>query len=122
MGGATSQLRSPSTPAEVTVLSAGNVFVDLSNYRAMVADQPTELTYLEFELLRLFVNRANRIIAYEELTRSLWGSSGRRERRRLAVMVCRLRVKLAASWPHRIETVRGRGYGLLQPFAIEQSS
>ena len=117
MGGTTSQRHRPSTPAEVTVLSVGNVALDVASYRAMVANQPTQLTYLEFELLRVLVNKANRIIAYEELTRTLWSSSGARERRRLAVMVCRLRAKLAASWPHKLETVRGRGYGLVQPFA-----
>jgi len=114
---AMSQVRVSSAPAEVTVLCAGNVALDVASYRAMVANQPTELTYLEFELLRLLVNNANRIIAYEDLTRTLWSSSGSRERRRLAVMVCRLRTKLAASRPHRLETVRGRGYGLVQPFA-----
>ena len=98
------------------MLSAGNVSVDLASYRATVASEPVELTYSEFELLRLLVGRADRIIGYEELARTLWSSSGRRERRHLAVMVCRLRAKLAASWPHRIETVRGRGYGLMQPF------
>ena len=117
MRGATSQLQSLSAPTGVTVFSAGNVSVNLASYRATVADEPVELTYLEFELLRLFVSQRDHILPYEELARALWGSTGRSERRHLGVVVCRLRAKLAASWPYRIETVRGRGYGLAQPVA-----
>lgn len=99
------------------MLSAGNVSVDVSGYRVTVGGQAVRLTYKEFELLRLFVSQRDRVLSYEELARALWGSTGRSERRRLGVVVCRLRAKLAASWPYRIETVQRRGYGLVQPVA-----
>lgn len=106
-------MKQPTSSAEAIVLLAGNVAIDAASYRVAVAGEPVALTYQEFELLRLFVSQPGRIIPYDMLAGTLWNSTGPKEVRRLGVTVCRLRVKLAASWPYRIETVRGRGYGLV---------
>jgi len=45
---------------------------------------------------------------------SLWGDASRRSLRHLNVLIHRLRGKLAGSPQFVIETVRGRGYGLLR--------
>ena len=113
MAGAVSQQQRPASSTEATVMSAGNVLVDAASYRVTVAGETVALTFQEFELLRLFVGQAHRIIPYDMLAGTLWNSTGRKEVRRLGVVVCRLRAKLAASWPYKIETVRGRGYGLV---------
>ena len=83
----------------------------------MVANALIDLTFQEFELLRMFVSQPDSVILYDELALALalWGSVGERTRLRLGVLLCRLRAKLAASHPYRFETVRGRGYGLLAP-------
>ena len=94
-------------------LVAGNIEMDLKTFRASVAGQPVGLSYQEFELLRYLVGSPDRVVSFAALGDFLWGAEGRRENRRLNVLVCRLRSKLTDSAPYRLATVRGRGYGLL---------
>jgi two-component system response regulator RegX3 len=102
----------PPPSDEAAILSAGSIHIDLALYQAFAAGRAVTLTYQEFELLRLLLAKPDRIIAYGELVQGLWGSASSGTRRRLGVVVCRLRAKLGAPWPYRIQTVRGRGYGL----------
>ena len=94
-------------------LVLGNVRVNWRTFGVMVRDKAVDLTFYEFELLRLLCREVDRIINYDALCEGLWHSMGQKERRRLSVAVCRLRGKLTASWPYRVETVRGRGYGFI---------
>jgi DNA-binding response OmpR family regulator len=98
---------------ELSRLTVGNIALDLSTYRVSVATRPASLSYQEFELLRLLAGSPDRVASFASLSNFLWGTQGQRENRRLNVLVCRLRGKLADSAPYRLETVRGRGYGLL---------
>ena len=91
----------------------GNVRVNLATFAVSVAGTSIELTYFEFELFRALCREANRVIFYDDLCEALWGTSGTAERRRLSVAIFRLRTKLSDSWPFRVETVRGRGYGFI---------
>jgi DNA-binding response OmpR family regulator len=95
------------------LIRAGNIVLNVANYRVSVAGKPVELTYSEFELLRLLAAKLDRVIDFRELTEALWRGQGHREVRRLNVLAFRLRTKLARSGPYEIETVRGRGYGLI---------
>jgi DNA-binding response OmpR family regulator len=97
-----------------TVVSVGNITVNLDSYRVAVDGDIVDLTYHEIELLHLLMENADRILSYDTLTRSIWGVSERFTTRHLNVLVHRLRTKLAGSKPYWIETVRGRGYGLLK--------
>jgi DNA-binding response OmpR family regulator len=94
-------------------LVLGNVKVNLRTFGVMVRDKAVSLTFHEFELLRLLASEVDRIVNYDALCQALWHSMGQKERRRLSVAICRLRAKLEASWPYRVETVRGRGYGFI---------
>ena len=94
-------------------LSVGNIELDLSTFRVSVGAQPANLSYQEFEMLRYLAGFPDRVASFAALSSFLWGTQGQRENRRLNVLVCRLRSKLAESAPYRLETVRGRGYGLL---------
>jgi DNA-binding response OmpR family regulator len=91
----------------------GNVRIDHRTFGVTVKDRAVYLTFFEFELLRTLCRQVDRIVNYDALCQALWHSEGPKERRRLNVAICRLRMKLAASWPYRVETVRGRGYGFL---------
>ena len=115
MVGVTSLFKEPLPQHEAKPLTVGNIVVDFGGFRVMVADALIDLTFQEFELLRIFVRQPDSVILYDELALALWGSAGDRKRLRLGVLLCRLRAKLAASHPYRFETVRGRGYGLLAP-------
>jgi DNA-binding response OmpR family regulator len=102
-----------------TVISIGNLSVNLDNYRVAISGDIVDLTYHEIELLHLFMENADRILSYEFLAQSIWGNAERVTTRHLNVLVHRLRNKLAGSNPYWIETVRGRGYGLLKAQGME---
>ena len=98
-----------------TVISISNLSLNLDNYRVSIGGDVIDLTYHEIELLHFFVENADRVVSYETLARAIWGNAERVSTRHLNVLVHRLRSKLAGSNPYWIETVRGRGYGLLKP-------
>jgi DNA-binding response OmpR family regulator len=106
-------VRLDETVEEEEELVLGNVKVNLRTFGVFVRDKAVNLTFHEFELLRLLCREVDRIVNYDSLCQSLWHSMGQKERRRLSVAICRLRSKLEASWPYRVETVRGRGYGFI---------
>jgi len=93
----------------------GNLIVDGATSTVRVEGRAVKLTPHEFELLLAFCRQPNRIIAFDALCRGLWDAVGVKERRRLNVLVFRLRSKLADCSPYRLEMVRGRGYGLIEP-------
>src|SRR3954470_3071225 len=101
-------------PNPQTVVSIGNLSLNLDNYRVAIDGEIIDLTYHEIELLHILVENAGRVLSYETLARATWGNAERVSTRHLNVLVHRLRSKLAGSNPYWIETVRGRGYGLLQ--------
>lgn len=112
---------SKTRPTEAAAtLSAGSIRMELTRYQTFVGSHPVTLTFQEFELLKLFLINKGRIVAYDELLRGLWGKASGHARRRLGVVVCRLRAKLGASGTFRIQTVRGRGYGLTQYESSEE--
>ena len=106
-----STARSQATAEET--LSLGNLEVDSSLFRLRIANRPVELSYFEFELMRMLSEQPDRVLPYDTLTNGLWSATGRNETRRLQVLVHRLRAKLVGSHPYNVETVRGRGYGLV---------
>jgi two-component system alkaline phosphatase synthesis response regulator PhoP len=91
----------------------GRLVVDFDSYRVSVGETRIELSYQEFELLRLLLGEIGRIIAYQTLAQDLWGESGHAAIRHLNVIVHRLRTKLGDTSPYQLKTVRGRGYGML---------
>ena len=103
----------PDVSDQQAVVSIGNLSLNLDNYRVAIGGDVIDLTYHEIELLHIFVENADRVVSYETLARAIWGNAERVSVRHLNVLVHRLRSKLAGSDPYWIETVRGRGYGLL---------
>jgi DNA-binding response OmpR family regulator len=95
------------------VVSAGNLVINFSNFRVAVGGAAVALSFQEFELLRALTDNIDRVISNDTLTDLMWHATGRTYVRRLNVVVHRLRVKLLGSAPYQIESVRGRGYGLI---------
>jgi DNA-binding response OmpR family regulator len=103
---------------EGPTVTLGNLRLNLESLRVTVEGRFVDLTYREFELLRILAARPERVIPYEALAREMWGVAGRGAIRHLNVIVHRLRTKLSGFHPYAIETVRGRGYGLLRPSPV----
>ena len=82
--------------------------LDLSRRTVELDGRRIELTYVEFELLRMLAGKAGRVYSRQALLQSLWGDSAYREPRTIDVHVRHLREKLDDS--ELIQTVRGVGY------------
>jgi DNA-binding response OmpR family regulator len=95
------------------VASVGNLVVNFDNFHVSVDNVPVFLSFQEFELLRALLTNIDRVVSTDALTRAMWHDTGHTFVRRLNVVVHRLRAKLAGSQPYQIESVRGRGYGLV---------
>jgi DNA-binding response OmpR family regulator len=75
-----------------------------------LAGHPLDLTFMEYELLRFFVEHPTRVWTREQLLSEVWGYEYFGGARTVDVHVRRLRAKLGeerASW---IGTVRSVGY------------
>lgn len=92
------------------VLKFEDLELNTGTYQATIANQPVDLTYMEYELLRFLMENMNRVWSREQLLSRVWGYDYFGGSRTVDVHVRRLRAKLGeerASW---ITTVRSVGY------------
>ncbi|OQX69859.1 MAG: DNA-binding response regulator [Sorangiineae bacterium NIC37A_2] len=98
----------PKGPAE-TLITFGNLKLDLEAHRVWVQGVEVELTALEFRLLTLLYERRDRVQSRSTLLDVVWGISAEVTTRTVDTHVKRLREKLGVARDY-IETVRGVGY------------
>ena len=91
---------------------AGNVRVDLDQRRVYVRGEEVRLRRKEFELLRLLVENAGRVLTRDVLIDRVWGTDYIGDTKTLDVHIKRLRsrIEVDPSTPKLITTVRGVGY------------
>jgi DNA-binding response OmpR family regulator len=94
------------------VIALDGLEIDLARRSVEVRDQQVQLTYVEFELLRILASHPGRVYSRRMLLESLWGGADYREPRTIDVHVRHLREKLELdpAEPEYIHTVRGVGY------------
>jgi DNA-binding response OmpR family regulator len=95
--------------AEMTVLRAGVVTLDLRTRRASVDGRIVELTAREFALTETLMRHPGQVLSREQLLSQVWGYDFAPESNVVDVYVRYLRRKLG---PDVISTVRGMGYRL----------
>lgn len=98
-----------SGPADVTLLRAGVVTLDIRTRRAAVGDHVVELTAREFALLETLLRHAGQVMSREQLLSHVWGYDFDPGSNVVDVYVRYLRRKLGDDV---IDTVRGMGYRL----------
>ena len=88
--------------------------VDLALRRVLVGGKEVALTPTEYELLRLFVNHAGKVLTHRQILKQIWGGGYLEQPHVLRVNVSNLRHKLErdASRPCYILTEVGVGYRL----------
>jgi two-component system response regulator RegX3 len=93
-------------------LEAGNVRVDLDQRRVYVRGEEVRLRRKEFELLRLLVENAGRVLTRDVLIDRVWGTDYIGDTKTLDVHIKRLRSRIEVDppSPKLITTVRGVGY------------
>jgi DNA-binding response OmpR family regulator len=79
-------------------------------YQASLDTAPLDLTYMEYELLRFFVEHRGRVWTREQLLSKVWGYDYFGGARTVDVHVRRLRAKLGEERAAWITTVRSVGY------------
>jgi DNA-binding response OmpR family regulator len=99
-------------PETGDLISVDGLRVDLVRRSVEVRGEPVQLTYVEFELLRILASHPGRVYSRRMLLEALWGGADYREPRTIDVHVRHLREKLERdpAAPEYILTVRGVGY------------
>jgi DNA-binding response OmpR family regulator len=94
------------------LISAEGLTIDLARRLVEVGGRRVQLTYVEFELLRILASHPGRVYSRRMLLEALWGGADYREPRTIDVHVRHLREKLERDpgVPEYILTVRGVGY------------
>jgi two-component system response regulator RegX3 len=102
---------------ESTVLEAGDVRMDLDTHEATRAGEPLDLTVKEFELLRVLLEHAGKLVRRDQLVHEVWDPAWFGSTKTLDVHVSALRKKLGddPAAPRYIHTVRGVGFRFEAP-------
>jgi two-component system, OmpR family, response regulator len=93
-------------------IRAGDLEIDFERRSVLLASEPVQLTYVEFEILAALAASPGRVFTRETLLEHIWGDSTYRDPRTVDVHIRHLREKLEADakQPEYLFTVRGVGY------------
>lgn len=90
-----------------SVITCGDLEIDQAAREVRKAGVPVELTYKEFELLRLLASRRGMVLSRDDILQAVWDYNFAGETRTVDMHVKTLRQKLGEGY---IQTVRGVGY------------
>ena len=102
-------LRRSNNLSEEKMLKLGEIFLDTDKRVVYVNDNPCELTFKEFELLKKLMINAGIVLQRETIMSDIWGIDYEGESRTLDMHIKTLRQKLGEAGNH-IKTVRNVGY------------
>ncbi|MFC3282766.1 winged helix-turn-helix domain-containing protein [Litchfieldella rifensis] len=93
-------------------LTFNNLEIDSATREAWLGGERIDLTSAEFDLLWLLASHAGRVLTREEIFSQLRGIKYDGQDRSIDVRVSRIRPKIGddPNQPHRIKTVRSKGY------------
>lgn len=96
------------------LFKSGALTVDLTRRLVLVEDQEVQLTPTEYEILRLLVTHAGKVLTHRQLLSRIWGNSHLEQPHVLRVNISNLRSKIERdpSRPSLLLTESGVGYRL----------
>lgn len=94
---------------EPKLLKLDDLVIDHERHVVTVNNEPVDLTYKEYELLRLLMGSQGIVMTREVIMRSVWDTDFEGETRTVDMHIKTLRHKLA-DYGSRIKTVRNVGY------------
>ena len=94
---------------DVKILQMEHILLDHERHIVYVDNQPVELTFKEYELLRLLMTNQNVVLSREVIMRHVWGTEFEGESRTVDMHIKTLRQKLGEAGT-KIRTVRNVGY------------
>jgi two-component system KDP operon response regulator KdpE len=107
-------LRHADQPAEEPIFEVGELRIDRARRLVSVAGNMIDLTPTEYDLLRVLVQYAGKVLTHRHLLRQVWGTGYELESHLLQVNISNLRRKIEPdpSRPSYIITEVGVGYRL----------
>ena len=96
------------------VFESGNLLIDLNLRRVTVSGADVQLTPTEYDLLRMLVTHAGKVLTHSQILKQIWGLAYLEQPHVLRVNISNLRRKIEAdpSRPRHITTEPGVGYRL----------
>ena len=94
---------------EEKIIAIGTIVLDMERHAVTVAGENCELTYKEYELLKLLMSNAGIVTDRESILSAVWGIDYEGESRTLDMHIKTLRQKLKEAGS-MIKTVRNVGY------------
>jgi two-component system KDP operon response regulator KdpE len=107
-------LRHTAQPNDMPVFSTGELTVDLARRVVSVAGREVQLTPTEYDLLKLLVTHAGKVLTHHQILHQVWGMGYEDETHLLRVNISNLRRKIEAdpARPVYLLTEPGVGYRL----------
>ena len=96
--------------SESEILEFKDLLINLKTYDAKAGDSLLDLTFMEYELLKFFVENQDNVWSREQLLEKVWGYDYFGGARTVDVHVRRLRAKLGDKRQDWIKTVHSVGY------------
>lgn len=107
-------MRHAIVPMSEPVFKTDELTINLERRSVRLADREVQLTPTEYELLKMFVKNAGKVLTHQQLLREIWDASPEDAMHMLRVNISNLRHKIEAdpTRPHYIVTEPGVGYRL----------
>jgi len=105
-------MRRLASKSDEPVLQVDNLIMDLSRRLVKVTDKEISLTPTEYDILRLLMQNAGKVLTHRQLLRQVWGTAYESEMHLLRVNISNLRRKIEPdpARPHYLVTESGVGY------------
>ncbi len=100
---------------ERPIFRVGDLSVDLVRRIVKVREQEVKLSPKEYDLLRLFVQHAGKVLTHNFLLKELWGPTADSQYVRVYVRQLRNKIEQRPECPEFIQTETGVGYRLRMP-------
>lgn len=104
-------LRRSRNTSDEKIFKAGDIIINEERHAVYVNDEPVELTFKEYNLLKLLISNYGIVMSREVIMDRIWGTSFEGESRTLDMHIKTLRKKLGESGS-MIKTVRNVGYAI----------
>jgi two-component system KDP operon response regulator KdpE len=100
---------------ERPIFQAGDLSVDLVKRIVRVADREVKLSPREYDILRVLVQHAGKVITHQHILKQVWGGVADVQYLRVYVRQLRQKIEATPDQPQYILTETGVGYRLREP-------
>lgn len=96
------------------VIQIGDLWIDLSRRQVKVAGSEIHLTPTEYDLFKILISNAGKVLTHRHILTSIWGNNGQEYSQYLRIYISQLRKKIERdpNQPKYILTEPGVGYRL----------